>query len=319
MMADGHFHTAGQGERMMHDARRTVTQQDNSWLTLLTLNTAPHFDLTTTNYERLGGVLMNSCITLGVIQGLCLPEFGNGMLPNRGFGEIRMTSPVFADDTLRAESEMLAIRHGEDDEVAMRVRHRGFTQNGEKVIEFDRTWVSPGAGGWAVEAARRRAAAPKLDANRRFSNAVVGPRFHDFEIGHRYDHGISRTISGEESIWISLLHLNSNRHYIDADFARKTGETNVIVDDTLVLSTVTGISVKHSSQNAIANLGWRNVEFHTPVIGGDTISSESEVIGKRLSTSRAGEGIVTVRTTGRNQRNEVVLSFDRAILFDAES
>ena len=306
-----------ESEVVDHETRRTVTQQDNSWLTLLTLNTAPHFDITTSNFERMGGVLMNSCVTLGVIQGFCLPDFGLDLLPNRGFGEIRMTSPTFADDTLRGQSEVLKIEQRDGDIRSVHVRHRGFKQSGEKVVEFDRHWEGGTGGVWVKEAKRRRQAAPRLDPGRAFATAKDGPLFSDFQPGQRFSHGVGRTISTDESIWISLLHLNTNPHYIDVDYARGVGEKSVVVDDTFVLSTVTGIGVKHTTQNAIANLGWKNVIFHTPVIGGDTLFSETEVVDKRLSKSRPGEGIVSVRTTGRNQRNEVVLTFDRAFLFDA--
>lgn len=228
-----------------------------------------------------------------------------------------MTSPTFADDTLRGQSEILKIEQKDGGIRSLHVRHRGFKQSGEKVVEFDRCWERGAEGSWIEEARRRRQAAPRLDPDRPFTTAKVGPLFSDFAAGQRFDHGVGRTISTDESVWISLLHLNSNHHYIDVDYARRAGEASVIVDDTFVLSTVTGIGVKHTTQNAIANLGWKNVVFHTPVVGGDTLFSETEVVDKRLSKSRPGEGIVSVRTTGRNQRSEVVLTFDRAFLFDA--
>jgi itaconyl-CoA hydratase len=82
----------------------------------------------------------------------------------------------------------------------------------------------------------------------------------------------------------------------------------------MVLSTVTGIGVKHTTQNALANLGWKNVVFHTPVFSGDTLRSETEVIDLRLSKSRPGQPIVSVKTIGKNQQAEMVLSFERAFL-----
>lgn len=303
------------GDVIEHGLRRTLTQHDNSWLTLLTLNTAPHFDITSPNFREMGGVLMNSCVTLGVIQGICRAEFGNEALPNQGFGEIRMTSPVFADDTVRAQSDILAVEENADGRT-IHVRTRGYKQSGEQVVVFDRSWVNGKRGAWADEIARRVSQAPQLDPDRTFAPACDGPRFADFQPGDRYDHGFGRTMLADENIWVSLLHLNSNPHYIDRDFAERLDPRGIVIDDTLVLSTVTGIGVKHTTQNAIANLGWKNVVFHVPVFSGDTIFSETEILDKRLSKSRAGQGIVRVRTTGRNQRNEVVLNFERAFLFE---
>ncbi len=303
------------GQIITHSLRRTLTQQDNTWFTLLTLNTAHHFDVTSPSFAQFGGVLMNSCVTLGVIQGLALSDFGNVCLPSQGFGEIRMTSPVFAGDTVRAESTILE-RKSEPDGTGtlVHVLMRGYTQNDAKFIEFDRTYISAPTGAWKKEIARRTAGAPKLDPQRRFVPQINGPYLEDFAVGDIYDHGFGRTMTRDESIWFSLLHHNANRHYVDESFATAEGAPGVLIDDTFVLSTVTGIGVRHTTQIALANLGWKNVQFHTPVFSGDTLFSETEVLNVRASNSRPGQGIVSVRTTGRNQRGEVVVSFDRAFL-----
>jgi acyl dehydratase len=67
------------------------------------------------------------------------------------------------------------------------------------------------------------------------------------------------------------------------------------------------------SERAV-NLGWREVRLPAPVFAGDTIRAETEVLDKRESASRPGQGIVTVRTRGLNQRDEVVIEFERAIM-----
>jgi itaconyl-CoA hydratase len=62
------------------------------------------------------------------------------------------------------------------------------------------------------------------------------------------------------------------------------------------------------------NLGWDEVRLLKPVFAGDTIRSETEVLSKRMSQSRPRSGIVRVRTRGLNQREEIVISFERAIM-----
>jgi itaconyl-CoA hydratase len=249
------------GDTISHARRRTVTQQDNTWLTLLTLNTAPHFDITTKSFEQFGSVLMNSCITLGVIQGLCLPEFGEIVLPNRGFGEIKMTAPVFANDTLSAESTIVKKWRDHENQVCVHVRTAGFNQRGVKVIELGRNYIASSNGAWKREVELRSHCGPQLNPDRVFVPQIEGPLFEDFRVGDIYDHRIGRTMYAEESIWFSLLHLNTNPHYIDQEFSRESDARGVLIDDTFVLSTVTGIGVKHTTQNAIANLGWKNVCF----------------------------------------------------------
>ena len=80
------------------------------------------------------------------------------------------------------------------------------------------------------------------------------------------------------------------------------------------LSMVTGMSVSDVSQRAIANLGWSDVKLMGPVFVGDTIYAETEVLEKRESKSREGQGIVKVKTRGFKSDGTVFLEFDRNVL-----
>jgi acyl dehydratase len=86
------------------------------------------------------------------------------------------------------------------------------------------------------------------------------------------------------------------------------------VDSCITLSVVTGLSVADVSAKAIANLGWDKVKLTAPVFAGDTIYGESEVLEKRQSKSRPTQGIVTVRSTGKNQNGVVCITFERTLL-----
>ena len=77
---------------------------------------------------------------------------------------------------------------------------------------------------------------------------------------------------------------------------------------------MTGQSVTDVSQNVFANLGWDEVRLPQPVFEGDTIYSQSEVLGKRESKSRPNVGIVTVKTAGFNQGGVVVITFNRTLM-----
>ena len=76
---------------------------------------------------------------------------------------------------------------------------------------------------------------------------------------------------------------------------------------------MTGLSVPDVSEHGV-NLGWDEVRLLEPVFAGDTIRAETEVLSKRKSQSRPESGIVRVRTRGLNQRDEVVIEFERAVL-----
>ncbi len=75
-----------------------------------------------------------------------------------------------------------------------------------------------------------------------------------------------------------------------------------------------GMSVSDVSQKAVANLGWDNIRLTNPLFPGDTLYAESEVIEKRESSSRPEQGIVTVKTIGKNQHGQVVCTFSRTML-----
>ena len=114
-------------------------------------------------------------------------------------------------------------------------------------------------------------------------------------------------------MWFTLLTLNTNPIHFDAEYAAQTEWEKPLVDSTFTLALVTGLSVVDVSERAV-NLGWREVTLPAPVFAGDTIRAETEIVGKRESGSRPGQGIVTVRTRGLNQRDEVVIEFERTVL-----
>jgi len=141
-----------------------------------------------------------------------------------------------------------------------------------------------------------------------------GRHFEEFEVGDVYRHQPGRTITQADNIWFSLLTLNNHPLHCDEEYGRKSEFGRCIVSSPLTLSVLVGMSVRDVSQKAIANLGWRDIRMTAPVFPGDTLYSESEVIEKRASNSRPAAGIVTVRTSGRNQDGKIVCVFERTFL-----
>jgi len=141
-----------------------------------------------------------------------------------------------------------------------------------------------------------------------------GRCFEDFTVGAVYRHPLGRTISAVDNSWFTQLTLNTNPLHFDAHFAARTRFGRPLINSTLTLAVVTGLSVSDVSQNAIANLGWDEVRLHLPVFEGDTLYAQSEVLEARPSRSRPEEGLVTVRTIGYKQDGEVVISFRRQIM-----
>jgi len=140
-----------------------------------------------------------------------------------------------------------------------------------------------------------------------------GRFYEDFEVGDVYRHPLGRTITSVDNIWFTLLTVNTNPIHFDQAYAAKTEFGKPLVDSTLTLAIVTGLSVADISQNAI-NLGWDEVRLPHPVFEGDTIYAQSEVIEKRESRSRPHMGIVKFKSIGFNQDGVVVIEFKRTIM-----
>lgn len=141
-----------------------------------------------------------------------------------------------------------------------------------------------------------------------------GRYYEDFNVGDVYEHRPGRTISETDNTWFTLLTMNTHPLHFDAAYAAKTEFGKPLVNSCLTLSMVAGMSVSDISQKAISNLGWDKIRLTAPVFVGDTIYAESEVLEKRESKSRATQGIVSVRTTGKKADGTVFMTYERTIL-----
>ena len=139
------------------------------------------------------------------------------------------------------------------------------------------------------------------------------PGYEDLAVGAMYRSRHGRTVLEADNVWFTLLTMNTNPIHFDAEYAATTEWGRPLVDSTFTLALVTGLTVADVSEHGV-NLGWREVRLPAPVFAGDTIRAETEVLEKRASESRPGFGIVTVRTRGLNQRDDVVIEFERSIL-----
>ena len=138
----------------------------------------------------------------------------------------------------------------------------------------------------------------------------AGNFFEDFATGQVFRHAVPRTITeGDLALYIALTGDRRPLH-CSAEFARSLGFPRETAHDLLVFHIVFGRAVPDVSLNSPANLGYADVRFLRPVIPGDTLRAETEVVGRR-ETSRRDVGIVWVRTQGFNQRDEPVLQFYR--------
>ena len=141
-----------------------------------------------------------------------------------------------------------------------------------------------------------------------------GRYYEDFVVGDTYEHRPGRTISETDNTWFTLLTMNTHPLHFDVEYGKASEFGRCLVASPLTLAILVGMSVTDVSQKAIANLGWKDIRMTAPVFPGDTLYAESEVLDKRESNSRPTAGVVTVRTTGKNQDGKVICTFERSIL-----
>lgn len=134
------------GDLYRHGQGRTISEADNTWFALLTNN--PHQVHSNADFAagtEFGRPLVVSTLTLAIVTGLSVPDVSQNAIANLGWDAVKLVAPVFAGDTLYAESEVLEVRESRSrpGQGVVRVRTRGFNQRGETVIEYERTVLVP--------------------------------------------------------------------------------------------------------------------------------------------------------------------------------
>jgi itaconyl-CoA hydratase len=132
-----------------HRPGRTVTDADNIQFSLLTMNQHPmHCDHAFAAKSEFGKPLVSSGFTLALVLGMTVSDVSAKAIANLGWKEINLTAPVFAGDTLYAESEVLEVRESKSrpNQGVVTVRTRGINQDGVEVMNFVRSALIPKRG-----------------------------------------------------------------------------------------------------------------------------------------------------------------------------
>lgn len=142
-----------------------------------------------------------------------------------------------------------------------------------------------------------------------------GLYYDELDVGARYLHRPGRTATEADNVLFSSLTMNAQALHLDAAYAQTQPFGQRLMNSMWTLSTMVGASVTQITQGTlVAQLGLSDISFPAPLFHGDTLYTETEVVDKRLSASRPGQGIVTLRHTGRNQRGEIVAVATRVAL-----
>lgn len=142
-----------------------------------------------------------------------------------------------------------------------------------------------------------------------------GLYFDELTVGARYLHRPGRTATEADNVLFSSLTMNTQALHLDAAFSATQPFGQRLMNSMWTLSTMVGASVSQLTQGTlVAQLGLTDIAFPAPLFHGDTLSTETEILEMRRSGSRPGQGIVTMRHTGRNQDGVVVAKATRIAL-----
>ena len=142
----------------------------------------------------------------------------------------------------------------------------------------------------------------------------MGHYFEEFEVGQKIIHCQSKTIFESDNNIFSLLTMNPHPVHTNMDYCKKQQHGKILVPGTLVFCLAVHLTVLDISGQAIANLGYEQIDHLFPSFINDTIYSRTIILDKYPSKSKNDRGIVYVETIGSNQDGVDVIRFKRKIL-----
>ena len=149
---------------------------------------------------------------------------------------------------------------------------------------------------------------------------MPGRYFDEWQVGDRVSHSVTRTVTETDNVLITTLTQNPQPMHLDHEAAAKSEFGKPLVNSIFTFGLMIGVSVSDTTLGTlVANLGYDNLRFPSPVFVGDTLRSESECVAVRESQSRPNAGIVTWAHRSFNQRGELVCECTRTALLQKRS
>lgn len=155
--------------------------------------------------------------------------------------------------------------------------------------------------------------APGTRAGRRIEQR--GLYLDELQVGDVYVHSPGRTMTETDNVLFTTMTMNTQSLHLDAAWSERQPFGQRLVNSMFTLATLIGQSVTQLTQGTIvAQLGLSDIRFPAPLFHGDTLTSETEIVSVRPSSSRPGQGVVTMKHTGYNQQGKVVAEATRSCL-----
>ncbi len=144
-------------------------------------------------------------------------------------------------------------------------------------------------------------------------NPHYGRYLEEFVPGNVFAHPRGFTFLPSQMEAFARTYLQSNPLYLNAEFARAHGFQNLVASPQMVFNVVLSLGVQNDSEKAMANLGYYGAQYLRPVYPSDTIRAFTKVMDRK-DRGAGNPGIVTIRTLGINQHDDVVLQYERKIM-----
>ena len=148
------------------------------------------------------------------------------------------------------------------------------------------------------------------------SNPIQGKYFEEFETGTVFRHAVTRTVTETDNLLFTVMTMNTQPLHLDEEYSKTESVAGTrLCNSIFTMGLVIGVGVSEiTGSTTVANLGFTDITFPRPVLIGDTLHAETEVVDKRESESRPSAGIVFFEHRGYNQRGELVAKIRRTAL-----
>ncbi|MDO8616173.1 MAG: MaoC family dehydratase [Dehalococcoidia bacterium] len=300
------------GHVFHHAVPRTLTEGDMAVYIALTGDRHPlHCDREFARSLGYDQEVAHDLLVFHIVFGRAVPDVSLNSPANLGYADVRFLAPVYAGDTLRAETEVIGRRETSRPDVGIVwVRTRGFNQRQEPVLQLYR---------WAMvnkrdpnTRLRRTDDAPELPLRvatedlhvppqmdlSQFDNVVTGGQFfwEDYEPGERIIHPQGFTIEDAEHQSATRLYQNNARVHFNEMLQKKSRLGTRIIYGGHIISLCHSISFD-GLENAVRLLGFNAGAHANPTVAGDTLFAWSEVL-ERIDLGRADAGALRLRLVG---------------------
>jgi itaconyl-CoA hydratase len=149
---------------------------------------------------------------------------------------------------------------------------------------------------------------------------AFGRSFEEFDVGAVYRHWPGKTVTEYDHHLFCLLTMARHPLHIDAHYAKTaTRYAQPLVIGSYVFSLLLGLSEADVAGQAITHKGFERIEHHAPLMHGDTLYGESEILAKSPVPDRPERGLVEVETRGRNQDGTLIMTFSRKLVVPVAS